>query len=187
MKKITEEFNKLILSEMVITLVFCVLGVVLFFFSDITNKVTGILIGLFFIVYGAFLIFTTIDKIRVRIFKYNLFFGIASFILGIFIMFNPLTLLNFLNISLGIWLIVLAINKIVYFKYIREYEKKGSHILLVSAILLILFGILIILDPFRTVLVTKVVGLFIIAYSILNLNDLVLLKKKSKAFSKVLK
>ncbi len=186
MKKIEKEFNKLLFTEMVLSVIYGVVGLIIFLNSEMTNQVVGTIIGTFFLLYGVFSIFTSLDKIKIKLFKYNLFFGIASFLLGFFIMFNPLTLLNFLNISLGIWLFVEGINKIVYFLFLRKIKEESNRIFLVTAIFLVLLGILIIVDPFRTLIVTKTIGIFIVLYNILNLNDLVLLKRRSKVFLKSL-
>ncbi len=95
-------------------------------------------------------------------------------------MFNPLTIINILNIAFGIWLVVEGLNKFIYFIYLKKEKEKSNRIFLVSALLLLLLGTLIIINPFRTMVITKTVGIFIMLYNILNLNDLVLLKRRGK-------
>ena len=102
-------------------------------------------------------------------------------------MFNPLSILNILNLSLGIGLLLDGVNKMVYFFYIKKWDKKSSRILIASGLLIIFLGIMIIINPFLTLVITKTIGIFIILYNILNLNDLVLLKRKFKNFKELFK
>lgn len=187
LKKVTESFQKIIFIEMFFSILYALLGLVVFLNSEMTNKMIGLLIGTFFLISGILSIFTFVDKNKIRLFRWNLIFGILSLLLGILIMFNPLSIVNFLNITLGIWLIVEAFNKIVYFTYLKKVGEESGKILLVSSILFFFLGIMIILNPFRSLLITKTIGIFIILYNILNLNDLVLLKRRSKNFLKLFK
>ena len=187
MKKIEQEFNKIILIEMTFSVIYTLLGLFVFLKSDTTNKTVGLLIGTFLLIYGLIELFSFFNKNKLTLFRYNLIFGILNLILGIFIMFNPLSILNILNLSLGIGLLLDGVNKMVYFFYIKKWDKKSSKILVASGLLLIFLGIMIIINPFRTLVITKTVGIFIILYNILNLNDLVLLKRKFKNFKELFK
>ncbi len=187
MKKIEQEFNKIILIEMTFSVIYTLLGLFVFLKSDTTNKTVGLLIGTFLLIYGLIELFSFFNKNKLTLFRYNLIFGILNLILGIFIMFNPLSILNILNLSLGIGLWLEGINKMVYFFYIKKLDKKSSKILVASGLLLIFLGIMIIINPFRTLVITKTVGIFIILYNILNLNDLVLLKRKFHNFKELFK
>ncbi len=187
MKKMEQAFHKIIFTEMVFSVIYAIVGLIIFLYSDMTNKTVGLLIGTFLLINGFLTIFTSIDKTKIKLFHYNLFFGIASIILGIFIMFNPLSILNFLNITLGIWLVVESLNKIFYFFSLKKIKENSSKVILVSGILLLFLGIMIIVNPFRSTVITKTVGIFVMLYNIVNLNDLVLLKRRSKNFLKLFK
>ena len=187
MKKIEQEFNKIILIEMTFSVMYALLGLFIFLKSETTNKTVGLLIGTFFLIYGFIELFSFFNKKKLTLFRYNLIFGILNLIIGIFIMFNPLSILNILNLSLGIGLLLDGVNKMVYFFYIKKWDKKSSRILIASGLLIIFLGIMIIINPFLTLVITKTIGIFIILYNILNLNDLVLLKRKFKNFKELFK
>lgn len=187
MKKIEQEFNKIILIEMTFSVMYALLGLFIFLKSETTNKTVGLLIGTFFLIYGLIELFSFFNKKKLTLFRYNLIFGILNLIIGIFIMFNPLSILNILNLSLGIGLLLDGVNKMVYFFYIKKWDKKSSRILIASGLLIIFLGIMIIINPFLTLVITKTIGIFIILYNILNLNDLVLLKRKFKNFKELFK
>ena len=187
MKKIEQAFRKIILSELLFSIIYAVVGLIIVLNSEMTNKVVGILIGTFFLLAGVLNIFTFIEKSKIKLFHYNAIFGILDIILSIFIMFNPLSIINFLGITLGIWLIVKSANKIVYFLYLKQSKEKGNKIIFASAILFLILGIMLLVNPFRNLIITQVVGMFVILYNVLNINDLVLLKKKSNEYLKLFK
>ncbi len=184
MKKMEERFNKILLIEMGFSLLYAILGLIIFLKSEIANTIAGVLIGIFFLLTGLIQIYTFIDKNKIKLFKTNLIIGIINIILGLFLMFNPLKMLNILNISLGIALLIDGINKLLLFYNLKKVGEEAKKIIFVSTLLLIFMGIMIIINPFRTLVITKTVGIFIMLYNIINLNDLVLLKKRSKKFLK---
>lgn len=184
MKKIEQGFQKIIFMEMVYATSFAIVGLIITLNSEMTNKVVGLLMGAFLLVLGILNLFSFIDKNKIKLFRYNFIFGILNIILGLFVMFNPLSIVNFLNITLGLWFVVESINKIVYFMYLKKVGEESKKVVLVSSILFLLLGILIIINPFRSIVITRTVGIFIILCNILNLNDLVLLRKRSKNFLK---
>lgn len=187
MKKMEEKFNKIILVEIGFSILYAILGLIIFLKSEMANSVVGILIGTFFLIAGIIQIYTFIDKSKIRLFRSNLVIGIINLLLGIFIMLNPLTLVDILNISLGIGLVVEGISKFVLYANLKKVEEETNKIFLVSTLLLLFMGVVIILNPFRSMVITKTIGIFIILYNIVNINDLVLLKRRSKKFLKLFK
>ena len=184
MKKIEESFNKILLIEMSYSILYAIFGLIIFLKSEIANTMAGIIIGIFFLIAGIVQIYTFIDKNKIKLFKTNLIIGIINIILGLFIMVNPLKMLNILNISLGIAILIDGISKFLLFYNLKKVGEESKKIILVSTILLIFLSIMIIVNPFRTLVITKTIGIFIILNSIVDLNDLVLLKKRSKKFLK---
>lgn len=187
MKKIEEKFNKIILMEMGFSILYAILGVVIFLKSEMANTLVGTLVGTFFLISGLIQIYTFIDKSKIRIFRSNIITGIINILLGIFIMLNPLRIVDILNISLGIWLVIEGISKFVLYVNLKKVQEESNKIFLVSTILLLFMGVVIVLNPFRSMLITQTIGIFIILYNIVNINDLVLLKRRSKMFLKLFK
>ncbi len=187
MKKIEAGFNKLIFAEMVFSVVFALVGIIIFLNSDMTNKTAGVVIGTFFLLSGLFSAFTFVDKNKIPLFRFNLVFGILSILLGIFIMFNPLKLIDFLNMFLGLWFAVECVKKFVYFIRLRSINEESRKVIFVSSLVILFLGIVIVINPFKSIVITKSVGIFIILFNILNLSDLVLLKRKANKFLKLFK
>lgn len=184
MKKVEQSFHRLILLEIVYSVIYIIVGFILFLKSEMAIFTVGILIGTFLVMAGILNIFTFIEKSKIRLFHYNFIFGILNIMLGVITMLNPFSTLNVLNIALGIGLIIESIHKIIYFLYLRKGKEPYCIIIVTTGILYLFLGITIIINPFRNIFITKALGVFIILYNILNLNDLVLLKRRSE---KVLK
>lgn len=187
MKKIEQSWNRIILAEILYSVLYAIIGFILFFKPEITNNVVGIMIGTFLLIYGFFAIFTSIERQRIKLFRWNFIFGILSLILGIFIMFNPLSILHFLNITFGIWLIVEGIDKATYYIFMKKMGEESRKIILASAILLLILGLLLVFNPFKTIIISKTVGVFIVLFNVVNINDLVLLKRRGKKILELLK
>ena len=183
MKKIEQSWNKILLTEIIYSILYAILGLIIFLKPEITNNVIGLMIGTFLLIYGFFALFTYIERSKIKLFHWNFIFGLLSFLLGIFIMFNPLSILHFLNITVGIWLVVEGINKAIYYLFMKKIGEESRKIILASAILLVLL----VLNPFKTIIISKTVGVFIILFNIVNINDLVLLKRRGKKILEVLK
>ena len=184
---IEKKFNKILLAEMGFSIIYLILGVIIFLNSEIASNVTGILVGIFFFIAGCLQIYTYIDKSKIKFFRYNLWTGILEILVSLLIMINPFTFINILNISLGIWLVIEALCKLIVFYQLRKVNEESNRIFLMSTLLLLFMGIILIINPFRTILITKTIGIFIILYNVVNLNNLVLLKRRSKKFIKLFK
>ncbi len=187
MKKIEQSWNKIIISEIIYSMLYAVLGIIIFLKPEITNNIVGLMIGTFLLIYGFFALFTFIERSKIKLFHWNFIFGLLSILLGIFIMFNPLSILHFLNITFGIWLMVEGIKKAVYYLFMKKIGEESRKIVLASAILLFTLGLLLIFNPFKTIIISKTVGVFIVLFNVVNINDLVLLKRRGKRILELLK
>lgn len=187
MKKIEQSWNKILLTEIIYSVLYAILGLIIYLKPEITNNVIGLMIGTFLLIYGFFALFTFIERSKIKLFHWNFIFGILSILLGIFIMFNPLSILHFLNITVGIWLVVEGINKAVYYLFMKKIGEESRKIILASAMLLFILGVLLVLNPFKTIIISKTVGVFIILFNVVNINDLILLKRRGKKILELIK
>jgi uncharacterized membrane protein HdeD (DUF308 family) len=187
LKEIEEKFKKIIILEMGFSFIFAILGIILVFKSEMGLKISGTLIGIFFLLIGLIKIYTFINKSKIKIFKTDIIFGVLNILLGLFMILYPKTTITILNIGFGICLLLEGISKFILFINLKSIKEECSKIFLVSSLLLIFLGVIIIIDPFSSMVIAKLVGIFIILYNVLNLNDLVLLRKRSKNILKLLK
>ena len=112
-------------------------------------------------------------------------FGIILFALGLIIILIPFSVSSFITVCLGLYLIVTGANKITYGVWFKIGNDQAWLITVVIGIMLILFGILVVVNPFSRLTITKLVGAFFILASVLDITDTILLRKRSDEITKI--
>ena len=114
---------------------------------------------------------------------FNLFGGIISLIASIFLFFRYETVVSFIPFILGIYIVISSSLKLEYvFRMKNENNPKYLNILC-SIIVSLICGIFLIFNPFSsTLVITRVIGILIMIYSILDIYQTHLLKKEIKNF-----
>lgn len=186
-KYLESKFNSYMLANCILAILLIVLGIILYVVPSIAIKTVSWLIGLFFIIQGVLAIYSYIKKERISLLTFNLVYGIISMVIGLLVIINPFAIANILTISLGIWLIVSGGLKINYGLRLKNIKEGSWALTLAVGIISILFGIMVILNPFSKLILVEVIGLFLVVYGIIDLTDAILLKKRAKIFIKVFK
>lgn len=187
LEKITLGFKNIILSNIVLNVLFLILGVLMYLNVGITEQLAGIFIGIFFIIFGIFYVYEFLLRRENPIFSLEIILGIIAFILGIFIIVDPFKITRLLTFVLGIYLIVQATLKIVDAFRLRKLKFDGWSILLVTSIITLVFGIFVTVNPMRAYYVIEVAALFIILSSILTISNLIMLYTKAKEIESIFK
>ena len=182
---IDERFNKMLTISIVSSIVIALVGAVLLFMPKLSNKLIGIIMGVLFILYGITTIYKYITRNGAKLYSLNLLYGIIILLIGVIIVLVPFSVTSFLTICLGLYLIIIGINKVTYGIWFKIGNHSSWLITLVIGIMLIFFGILILSNPFSSLTITRLVGAFLILASILDITDLILLKKRSDEISKI--
>ena len=182
---IDERFNKMLTISIVSSIVIALVGAVLLFMPKLSNKLIGVIMGLLFILYGITTIYKYITRNGAKLYSLNLLYGIIILLIGVIIVLVPFSVTSFLTICLGLYLIIIGINKVTYGIWFKIGNHSSWLITLVIGIMLIFFGILILSNPFSSLTITRLVGAFLILSSILDITDLILLKKRSDEISKI--
>ena len=182
---IDERFNKMLTISIVSSIVIALVGAVLLFMPKLSNKLIGIIMGLLFILYGITTIYKYITRNGAKLYSLNLLYGIIILLIGVIIVLVPFSVTSFLTICLGLYLIIIGINKVTYGIWFKIGNHSSWFITLVIGIMLIFFGILVLSNPFSSLTITRLVGAFLILASILDITDLILLKKRSDEISKI--
>lgn len=182
-------FHKVIISSIVSSLLFFALGVFLFIKPELANEMVGYILGTLIMIAGVnSLVKFFVNQSALRFFDFELVLGILSILLGAMIIFNPLALTGILTIGLGLWMIVQSTIKVQYALELKRYGEDSWLLTLVIAILTLILGLIVIFNPFNgQMLLTKVIGIFIIFYSILDIVECLLLRKDAKDFIKKMK
>ncbi len=180
------KFNNFTTSSIVASVVNIIIGVLVFIFSEQIGTLIGYIGGLIFIYTGILAIYKFIKRDGAKLYSLNIIFGILSVILGVVIIFVPTSVISYINIIFGIFLIILGGNKVTYGIWFKIGDDASWSITLVSGIMLILFGVLLIANPFESFMTaTKLVGVFLILYSVLDITTAIMLRRRSEDIVKI--
>ena len=180
-------FNIYILQTLISSITIFVLGLVFLFNPTIATRTVEIITSIILIALGIGAIFNYFSKATLRIFNYNLVYGIISIVLGVLIAVNPFALVNIITIAFGIWLVFSGLIKVNYGLNFKRINEDSWLLTLVIGILTLVFGVIVIINPFINLYLTQVLGLFISIYAVLEFTESILLKQRSSAFLKQFK
>lgn len=173
-------YNRMIAYSVLTSLVTAVMGVVLLFLPSLTNKVVGIITGIIFLLSGLNSIFKYFHREGAKIYSLNLVFGVLYILLGGIIIVYPFSVVDFITICLGIYMIINGLSKMNYAVWLKKGEEDSWLVTLVSGILIAVIGILVVFNPFASLTITKLAGAFLIITGVIDLTDTILFKKRSK-------
>lgn len=179
-KSIENRFNKMLNYSLITAIFTGIFGLILLFLPEVTNKVVGILVGIIFLLSGINTIYKYFHRDGAKLYSLNIVFGILYSILGIVIIIYPFSVMSFVTVCLGLYLIVTGAMKINYGLWFKRGNEDSWLITLVTGVLLIVFGILVVFNPFVSLTLTKLAGIFLIIVAVLDFTDTILFKKRAK-------
>lgn len=185
--KISFDFGKIILGSIILEGIFLLIGVLMYSKPIMVANITGIILGVYLFLYGAFEIYEFLIRKANPLFKFNVFLGILSVILGVLVIINPFKLIKILTLILGIYLCFVAIFKAIDSYRLKKCGYDGWLILLVTSILLIIFGVFTAINPLASMDIIEVAGIFIILSSVLEICNLIMMYGKAKEIVNLLK
>lgn len=159
------------IGYIVMSVIFCITGVLFIAIPDISTKVIGIFAGISMIVFGIVKLVGYFSKDLFRLaFQFDLEFGILLFILGLVILTNPEHLMTFLCIVLGISILTDSLFKIQIALDSKQFGIKSWWLILSVAIITGFIGVMLVIFSARSAqLLTELLGASFFANGVLNL------------------
>ncbi len=183
MNDIKKGMNKIFNASIVTSVVILVLGIFLFIQPDTIIRIVSIILGGIILIPG---ITSLIDYLKNK-YQPSLITGIVTMIIGLILIINTGLVASILPFILGIYFIINGINRLQYALELRR-QRMNFTTSLVFSILIIICGILFIINPFSGALaITKVMGIFMILYALLDLTNSVMLKREMHEVHKDMK
>jgi len=185
-KEIEKGFSKVFVSSILSSVIFVALGIFLFTKPETTISTISYVLGIIIILLGSFA-FGKYFQSREEGSKFNfsLIYGVLSFIIGLILILNPTALATLIPFVIGFWMVINSTVKIQYSLNLKQYENKAWIPTFVIGLLTLICGLVMIFNPFEgALLITKMIGLFIIIYSILDIVEAFLLNKNIKNITK---
>lgn len=176
--------NKITINNLIYALLFLVFGIILLTSTEdlvsIASKVIGSLLVIIGIVKSIVYIY-----MKGKLGDYNLSelaIGILIICCGVLLILYSGALSFAIRIIIGIWALFAGINRIILAINTRSIDKTGFGMYLVTAIVMLIVGVLLISGLFD-----QIIGLLIIIYSITEIVDYIYFISKSKHYESVTK
>ena len=179
-KSIEHVYNKMVIFSIIAAIITIIIGAVLLFLPNLSNKVVGIITGIIFILFGIITAYKYLKRDGAKIYSLNLVFAILYLILGLVIIIFPFSVIEFVTVCLGLFLVVNGATKINYGLWLKRGSSKAWLVTLVAGILLVILGIMIVFNPFTAYALTQITGAFLIISGVINLSDAITFKTKAK-------
>ena len=153
-----------------------VLGLILLLLPEGSNKFIGYIVGGAFLLAG---ILSVLKYYKEETHKgsMELISGILYAILGLIVVLNPLTIMKLVMIILGVYLIVNGALKMVGGYYLKNTSSKNWKSLFIIGAIIVIFGVIIIIDPFSGIAITQIAGAFLLVSFLFDIIDEYILNK----------
>ena len=186
MDNIKNAFNYLTIGSIIVDVLIIILGIFFMTNPTVGPASTLMLIGILLLVSGVASIIKYIINPN-KIIKFELAYGLLSIILGALAIFKPFTIEMLIVVLVGIWLIVSSILKLVIALELRKIKENTWIFDLTVSILVIIIGIMIIVNPFKSSMVLSVyIGVMMTIYAAMDIVEQFFIRKRAKSIMQVL-
>lgn len=169
-------FNTITLIDLFSSIICVILGIVFFANSSLNKVIIAIIVGVIMIINGGSSIISYLKRGGIVLYNYNLVYGIIFIITG----FIAFVLNKYLGIILGIYLIVVGIQKINYGILLKKFNESSWLLTLVLGLLFMVIAIILFFTD-RDAIVS-VTGITLFGYGLLTLINTILLRRRSNYF-----
>lgn len=178
-------YKRMIWYSIGTALITIITGIVLLLVPELNGKVLGIIVGIIFLIEGINSIYKYFHREGAKLYNLNLVFGVIYAVLGVVIILVPSSVVEFITVCLGIYMIVNGASKVNYALWLKRGNEDSWLITLATGILVAIVGVLVIFNPFASLTLTKLAGAFLIITGILDFMDTILFKNRSKEIMEI--
>ena len=178
-------YNRMIIYSLITSILSIIVGLVLIFLPTVSNKVVGIIVGVIILIFGINAVYKYFHRDGAKIYSLNIVFGVLYSILGVVIILYPYSLMEFVTVCLGLFIIINGATKVNYGLWLKRGSEDSWLVTLVTGIFLVVLGIMVVFNPFSAFTLTQLSGAFLIIVGILNVSDTILFKKRAKEIMEI--
>jgi len=172
-----DNIKKIINKNIIISIVVFFVGLVLFLKPDATIKSITIIIGILLIIMGSGPILE-LFKNKEKKLSFSIAPSIILFVIAFILFFKPELLISIIPILIGVALVMSSAFRIQNIYNIKKTNDVFNIWTLIITIIILILGLLLIINPFGGVVTaTKLIGIFLMIYSVLDTIDNIILKK----------
>ena len=171
--------KKFLKSSIITSAILIVLGVLLILQSETTIMMISYIIGGVLVAIGALALIRYVKNGESPALRNELdiVYGIVTIIFGIIIVQNYQAIASIIPAVIGIAIIISSAGKLNYAFQLREDESRMWKTTMVISIISTICGVILLFTPFKAALgIMKIIGVFIIIYSVLDLVSTVAIR-----------
>jgi uncharacterized membrane protein HdeD (DUF308 family) len=142
---------------------------------EVLNNILGIIVGIGILLVGLINIYNYLQNKNGT--NVNFLSGILYSVLGAIIIIYPNSIMNLSAKCLGVYLMISGIVKLKMAINLKNVASLWTGTLIAS-ILIFALGVLLLINPFAGLSVTRLAGFFIVATAIIDIIDTYYLQKK---------
>lgn len=171
--------KKFFRSSMITSIILIVLGILLFFQSEATILTISYIIGATLVAIGALAIIKFIKNTNnIEKNELDIVYGVVTIILGILVIKNPEAIASIIPIILGIGIIVSSATKLQYAFELKANANSQWKATMIISVISTICGVILLFNPFKgAVILTQIVGVFIIIYAVLDIISTYTIKR----------
>lgn len=178
-------YKRMITYSLIVALATICIGIILWFLPNVTNRVVGVIIGIIFLLSGITSIYNYFHRDGAKIYSLSLVFGAIYSVLGVVIILYPFTVVEFVTVCLGIYMIVNGASKINSGVWLKKGNEDSWLVTVATGILIAIIGVLVIFNPFASLTITKLSGAFLVITGIIDFMDAILFRQRSKEIMEI--
>lgn len=159
-----------------------ILGILLIFYSEITIVSISYVIGAILIAIGVLALLKFVQAYnRSSRNELDIVYGIVSVILGIIVITNPEAIASIIPFVVAIIIIISSATKLQYSLELKKNDNELWKSTMIISIISMLCGVLLIFNPFKgAVMFTRVVGILVLIYALLDISSTISIKRSVK-------
>ena len=184
---IKKKFKSMYRTSLIFSIVLFLVGIFLLINPETTLHAISYFIGMILIIWGLIPIIRFFsDKETQKYLEFSFITGVFALIFGIIIMINPNIIGSIIPLLIGIWMIINGVTKLYYSLTLNK--ENNATVSVIISIAILIFGLILTFNPFKgAIVLTQIIGISIIIYSILDIVECYTLKKTVKEFDKIKK
>lgn len=180
MKKIFDSYLKITSLS---SLIFIILGLLLIINPIEIIELISDILGVICVAFG---VFETIYYTKTTSHS-SLVFGIFALVAGIILLTNSKIFASIIPIIIGLAIIIQSVQKLEIAVSFKEQNISEWVYMFVSAAIMLIFGITFVANPITgAVITTQIIGILILAYSVMSILNNYMFRRKFKEINKVI-
>lgn len=189
MKKVKKIFKKVVIGSIAQDILILAFAILLLAKTDLTETFVITIAGLLLLIDGALSIIRFLFKgLKSSVFRIDVVTGIIYIMIGAIAIVKPDLITNFIMVVIGLSLIINGLKKAFYTYKFHTIKDEIWPLLTCITIGILAMGVILIINPFSSaILLTRVIGLFLLCYSIFDVMQWTLFNKRLESLLKIFK